>query len=228
MSNLPINRSNFEVNKEKIKQFSANIPRPIKLNEVDEKRFFFFDHNVTGEEFNQLIQDLQKALKDSNEVDRKIIKEFGSIYDTFEALDKGYIQGICASVASADEASKQALAASENARAAQDKINLTLNVLQDAVQKYQKKFEVINLDMNLQRVLWEKVIADVEAYKNQIDTQSRTVMELTSKLDSSVEVYQAKLAAQNEAIAKLNNKIIYAYIVAVIAIVIACANFFVK
>ena len=249
MSNLPIKCSSFELNKEKIKKFSANLPRPIELNAVAEKRFCFFDHNVTGKEFNSLIQDLQKALCDSNEVDRKIIKEFASIYNTFESLDKGYIQGICASVASAEESSQQALAANEEARLAQDRINITMKALQNtvekyqekfteiyleleqqqgAIEKYQEKFTEIYLEFEQQKELSEKAVAEVEEYKTKIDAQSRTMLYLNGKIDESAATYKAIIAAQKETVEKLNQKIKYAYIVSAFALVVACANFFVK
>lgn len=228
MSNLPIKCSSFELNKEEIKKFSANLPRPIELNAVAEKRFCFFDHNVTGKEFNSLIQDLQKALCDSNEVDRKIIKEFASIYNTFESLDKGYIQGICASVASAEESSQQALAANEKARLAQDRINITMKALQNTVEKYQEKFTEIYLELEQQKKLSEKAVADVEEYKTKIDAQSRTMLYLNGKIDESAATYKAIIAAQKETVEKLNQKIKYAYIVSAFALVVACANFFVK
>lgn len=249
MPNLPIKCSSFELNKEKIKKFSANLPRPIELNAVAEKRFCIFDHNVTGKEFNSLIQDLQKALCDSNEVDRKIIKEFASIYNTFESLDKGYIQGICASVASAEESSQQALAAYEKARLAQDRINITMKALQDTVEKYEEefaeiyleleqqqdtvekyreKFTEIYLEFEQQKELSEKAVADVEEYKTKIDAQSRTMLYLNGKIDESAATYKATIAAQKETVEKLNQKIKYAYIVSAFALVVACANFFVK
>lgn len=249
MPNLPIKCSSFELNKEKIKKFSANLPRPIELNAVAEKRFLFFDHNVTGKEFNSLIQDLQKALCDSNEVDRKIIKEFASIYNTFESLDKGYIQGICASVASAEESSQQALAANEKARLAQDRINITIKALQNtvkkyeekfaeiyleleqqqgAIEKYQEKFTAIYLEFEQQKELSEKAVADVEEYKTKIDAQSRTMLDLNEKIEESAATYKATIAAHKETVEKLNQKIKYAYIVSAFALVVACANFFVK
>lgn len=249
MPNLPIKCSSFERNKEKIKKFSANLPRPIELNAVAEKRFCIFDHNVTGKEFNSLIQDLQKALCDSNEVDRKIIKEFASIYNTFESLDKGYIQGICASVASAEESSQQALAAYEKARLAQDRINITMKALQDTVEKYEEEFAEIYLELEQQqdtvekyrekcteiylefeqqKELSEKAVADVEEYKTKIDAQSRTMLYLNGKIDESAAAYKATIAAQKETVEKLNQKIKYAYIVSAFALVVACANFFVK
>lgn len=249
MPNLPIKCSSFELNKEKIKKFSANLPRPIELKAVAEKRFCIFDHNVTGKEFNSLIQDLQKALCDSNEVDRKIIKEFASIYNTFESLDKGYIQGICASVASAEESSQQALVAYEKARLAQDRIKITMKALQDtaekyeeefteihleleqqqaAIEKYREKFTEIYLEFEQQKELSEKAVADVEEYKTKIDAQSRTMLDLNGKIEESAATYKASIAAQKETVEKLNQKIKYAYIVSAFVLVVACANFFVK
>ncbi|WP_304099713.1 hypothetical protein [Phascolarctobacterium succinatutens] len=224
MPNLPIKCSSFELNKEKIKKFSANLPRPIELNAVAEKRFHFFDHSVTGKEFNSLIQDLQKALCDSNEVNRKIIKEFASIYNTFESLDKGYIQGICASVASAEESSQQALAASEKARLAQERINITIKFLQNTVEKYEKEFAEIYLELEQQQGAIEKYQEKFTEIYLEFEQQK----ELSKKAVADVEEYKATIAAQKETVEKLNQKIKYAYIVSAFALVVACVNFFVK
>lgn len=154
MTNLPVNYHKFEAQKDKIKRFSENLPKLIELKSVKEQKDFWivsFDHNVTGKEFNSLVEDLQKVLRKNNEVNEKITKEFGSIYDTFESLDKDYIQGICASVATAKESAKQALEASnqakdsfEEARAAQEKIEMTTKALRYTVEKYQERFEKID------------------------------------------------------------------------------------
>lgn len=67
MTNLPVNYHNFEVQKENIKRFSEKIVNPVELKSVEETKWWdplnYFDHKVTGKEFNCLIEDLQKELR---------------------------------------------------------------------------------------------------------------------------------------------------------------------
>ncbi len=295
MSNLPINYHSFEINKNKIKDFSNTLPTPIELKAVAEDGIIF-DHRVTGAEFNSAIKQVQKAFRENNDVNKKIIKEFSVIYDAFESLDKDYIQGIKSSVASADKSSKQALEACAKARVAREEIKKTQEVLIKNVKNLQGKIEVIdsslskkdvaiknlaesiNSELEQQKLLREKITSDLESYKAKIAEQSRIVLELKEKIDTKVaefktqidqqnrsiqevngiinsyveyynskfdeqssfnielstkidtykEEYQAKFGEQNATIEELNKKIKYAYIVSAVAIIAACANFFVK
>ena len=138
MTNLPTNYHNFEIQKENIRKFSNKILEPVELKAVDEKFLWKFDHRVTGTEFNAAIEQIQEAFKKNYEISKDIVREFKDVYNTFESLDKDYIQGICASVATAKESAKQALEASnqandsfEEARSAQPRGHhaSTLNVV---------------------------------------------------------------------------------------------------
>ena len=203
---------------------------------------------------------------------------FKDVYNTFESLDKDYIQGICASVATAKESAKQALEASnqandsfEEARSAQERIEKTTNALRYTVEKFQERFEQLDFkirqqdasietlstciysELEQQKLLREKITSDLESYKAKIAEQSRSIqevngiinsyfeyynskfdeqrsfnIELSTKIDAYKEEYQAKFGEQNATIEELNKKIKYAYIVSAVAIIAACANFFVK
>lgn len=218
MSNLPINYRNFELNKARIKAFADDVSQPVKLDFVEETKLLFFDHNVTGKEYNSLIRQLQQAFIAINNANVKTKKEFLTIYDTFESLDKEYIQSILASTASANEAaqqadaaSKEALKACEKADKAREKTNITINALNNIAQKHQQKFEAITLsirqqDANIQGVsafvssetqkqieLREKMISDIEVYRTQIDTQNKTIAEMSNFVRSNIE-QQKKLS----------------------------------
>lgn len=237
MTNLPINYHKFEIQKDAIKRFSENLPKPVELKSVDEKSIHIFgssflDHKVTGEEFNSLVKALNKALEDNNEISKMLTKEFGSIYNTFESLDKDYIQGICASIATAKESAKQALEASnqakdsfEEARSAQAKIEMTTKALRYTVEKYQDRFEevdftirqqdssiatlseFINSEIAEQKQLRDKIISGLELYQKQIAEQNRTVLELKDKITADVEAYETKMSEQSKIILELKGKI---------------------
>ena len=225
MSNLPINYHSFEINKNKIKAFSNTLPAPIELKSVAEEGSFWFDHRVTGAEFNSAIKQLQKAFRENNDINKKIIKEFGVIYEAFESLDKDYIQGIKSSVASADKSSKQALEACEKARVAREEIKKTQIVLIKNVKNLQGKIEAIdsslsqkdaaienlsefiNSEIIQQKQLRDKIISGLELYQKQIAEQNRTVLELKDKITANVEAYETKISEQNKIILELNDKI---------------------
>lgn len=278
MTNLPTNYHNFEIQKENIRKFSNKILEPVELKAVDEKFLWKFDHRVTGTEFNAAIEQIQEAFKKNYEISKDIVREFKDVYNTFESLDKDYIQGICASVATAKESAKQALEASnqandsfEEARSAQERIEKTTNTLRYTVEKFQERFEHVDFkisqqdasietlstriysELEQQKLLREKITSDLESYKAKIAEQSRSIqevngiinsyveyynskfdeqrsfnIELSTKIDAYKEEYKAKFGEQNATIEELNKKIKYAYIVSAVAIIAACANFFVK
>lgn len=278
MTNLPTNYHNFEIQKENIRKFSNKILEPVELKAVDEKFLWKFDHRVTGTEFNAAIEQIQEAFKKNYEISKDIVREFKDVYNTFESLDKDYIQGICASVATAKESAKQALEASnqandsfEEARSAQERIEKTTNALRYTVEKFQERFEQVDFkisqqdasietlstriysELEQQKLLREKITSDLESYKAKFAEQSRSIqevngiinsyveyynskfdeqrsfnIELSTKIDAYKEEYQAKFGEQNATIEELNKKIKYAYIVSAVAIIAACANFFVK
>lgn len=87
-------RHNFEIAKERLKEFSETESEKIQIRKVNEDFFIIFDHKVTGEEFNDRMNVVQKHLVDLNENINKIIKEFGQVYNALEALDKEYIAAI--------------------------------------------------------------------------------------------------------------------------------------
>lgn len=120
MEELAIKKHNFERAKRQLKNFSEEIPEELTLRKVnDDKDFgefvgdFFFgrglglDHKVTGEELNKLTVDLQKHFHDIYGTQTKLIKQFGEVYNTFEYLDKEYIQAILVSIKAVEETSEK-------------------------------------------------------------------------------------------------------------------------
>lgn len=236
MTNLPTNYHNFEIQKENIRKFSNRILEPVELKAVDEKFLWKFDHRVTGTEFNAAIEQIQEAFKKNYEISKDIVREFKDVYNTFESLDKDYIQGICASVATAKESAKQALEASnqandsfEEARSAQERIEKTTNALRYTVEKFQERFEQLDFkirqqdasietlstciysELEQQKLLREKITSDLESYKAKIAEQSRIVLELKEKIDTKVAEFKTQIDEQNRSIQEVNG-IINSYV----------------
>lgn len=151
MPEYNIERANFERQKNELRSFSEQPATSTELDKFETEGQwgdfwaggipgFLGGHKVTGEELNSLVTKLQSCFVEINERDRKVIKEFGQVYETFEALDKGYIQGIEISVKSAEKACQEA-------KKAQKDIEDTMKALQGTVKKLKEfKDEVKGYD----------------------------------------------------------------------------------
>lgn len=202
MCEYSIVKTDFEKQKQELKEFAE---QPATTTELDKFStngkfsdflsgglFSLIDHKVTGEEMNKLVTELQACFSEINERDRSVIKEFGQVYETFEALDKGYIQGILIGVKSAEEASKEA-------KAAQKDIDDTIKALKMTVQKLQEFKNQVKTYAHLDEIdeLWSQV-------QNLNNTPS-------SQIEKKIE------EASNEN-SKLRKRIFIAYIIAGAAI----------
>jgi ABC-type transporter Mla subunit MlaD len=99
----------FSKNKNKLKAFSEKLPKKAELPIVEEDGGLFglFDHDVTGSELNDLTDEIQNIMIAQNKAIVKTIKEFNTVYDTFSALDKEYIQEILISLKVAEKANDE-------------------------------------------------------------------------------------------------------------------------
>lgn len=111
MDDVIIKKHDFEQAKNEIKEFSEQTTTDLDLRKVDDSksigqvigdfirgRGFGLDHNVTGEELNEITSQIQKHLQCINTTQIKLIQEFGSVYNALDALDKDYIQAILVSI----------------------------------------------------------------------------------------------------------------------------------
>lgn len=89
-------KHDFEKAKKELQKFSNSTSTPKELSKVDTDGglFGWFSHKVTGSELNLLTSEIQEYLISFNKLHIKIIKEFGQVYNAFEALDKDYIKAI--------------------------------------------------------------------------------------------------------------------------------------
>ena len=106
MANIVIKEHDFQKSKNSIKKFSNDIPKEVELDEVSSKKsfkeFLLSDnskgHKVTGEEFNDRLDQIRDNFISVNKSQIKMIKQFGEVYNALEALDKDYIQAILISI----------------------------------------------------------------------------------------------------------------------------------
>ena len=101
MEILPVDPKDFNKKMEKLKKFSENLPKETSLPKFRTsvgllERIFSMSssYRVTGSDLNSLTEVIEEKLIDQNEVIVRTIQEFNTIYETFSALDEGYINGI--------------------------------------------------------------------------------------------------------------------------------------
>ena len=107
MDEIEIKKHNFELAKNRLKEFSEKKEAEIAIQKVETAGGFLWlgDHKVTGDEFNDRMEVIQRYLIDINITNNKTIKEFGEIYNALDALDKDYMTSIIASVKAIEKTS---------------------------------------------------------------------------------------------------------------------------
>lgn len=116
-----VRRHDFQEAKANIKIFSERrIDSPKFESVATETLYGLMSRSVTGSELNERISKIQHHFIKINEQLNEIKGQFGNVYETFESLDKDYIEGIVASIGATKIVSDQALAASYQAQKASE------------------------------------------------------------------------------------------------------------
>ncbi len=139
---IMVHKVKFKNAKEKLKEFSEQAPTNMIIDKVETDKWFGLSkRNVTGEEINKLTNQVQKKLIALNEIQNKTIKEFNEIYNTFDWLDREYLNSIEISI----EATRKI---NEELKCEQQKISETMKTQDETIntliafdEKYKKKFE---------------------------------------------------------------------------------------
>lgn len=218
MTEYSIQKTDFEKQKKELKAFSEQPATSTELDQfsTDGQWSDFWSgglagvlsgHKVTGEEINSLVTKLQSCFAEINECYRKVIKEFGQVYETFEALDKGYIQGILISVKSAEKASQEA-------KDAQKDINDTIKALQITINKLKEFKGEINQYAHLKDI--DDIWCDIKRFGIELESISTELKTHGADLE-----YGERLQKAEDENAQLKSKINTAYIVAGGAIVLS-------
>lgn len=172
IDNRKIINNNFNKYKGELKVFSEQMEEEIKLPKVNNYGFIR-EHRVRGYELNNLTENIQNHLIATNNVTNKIIKEFETIYKTFNALDNEYIKEIMQSIEKSNEAinrANQGLTEAEkrieDIKETNGKIQVAQNnikIIQDKLQNAQQ-----NIDKNIE--FQKKIVDGLSKFKNKIDS----------------------------------------------------------
>lgn len=143
MDEVVIQCHDFEAAKEEIKRFSEETITDLSLNHVNDKkevlewlwdaifgRDLGTEHIVTGGELNEVTRQIQKHLEAINNTQNKLVREFGQVVNTFEILDRDYIQAILTALNATKETSKAIADAQERISKLVYDQERTLKVLQ--------------------------------------------------------------------------------------------------
>ena len=182
---VPINKHNFEKEKNDIEAFSKKVPSEISFThvEVDGGLFGWGDHKVTGTEMNNFIGNVQNKLIDVNKIIRNIYIGFQDVYEVLDVLDAEYLVGITKNSESAFKASQQALKAQQD-------IMVTVGNLKKTVEKLCELQEVVKSANQATGLIRQDITAlqqyraKLEAYKHLRDVDN---------IWNKVEVHKADL-----------------------------------
>lgn len=191
-------RSNvFNENKNKLKEFSENLPKESELPSVPYSGGLFglFNYDVTGSDLNRLTESIQDKMIEQNKVLVRTIQEFNTIYDTFSALDKEYIQGILVSLKAAEEANTKALKGIEGVRVNQNEINQIINQQKQVIQVLKKFKERIEKIEHLAEV--DKIFNDVSTMQSNVKVIETKVKDLELIVTNLTNEIKAVLSSQS-------------------------------
>lgn len=137
MSELVIKTHEFETAKNRLRDFSQNLPKDLEIDRVATDGGFLGlgDHKVTGYELNRRLSTIQDHLISLNDTNKDTIKEFRQVYNALEALDKDYIQAILISVKATEKASERLEKDNERINKLQGNQTKTLGILLDFKKK---------------------------------------------------------------------------------------------
>lgn len=168
MNELIIKRHDFEKAKKRLKEFSQKKSEDLNIDIVDTDGWFFglCDHKVTGDELNSRLRTIQKHLIDLNSTNNDTIKEFGQVYNTFDVLDKGYIQAILTSIKATEKTSESIQATQEQIKKIVNDQKKTLEVLKKFKQKLDGYAHLGDID---------KIWNDCQKWYNEITSLSNSI-----------------------------------------------------
>lgn len=187
-------RHNFDRSLDKLQEFIERTPESPSFQKVETTSFLVFDHNVTGEELNILIEQIQNTVISYNNKFTGIINELKEVYHTFKYLDKEYLNGILASINAAKEASDGAKTASDQAKKAAEKalqneadIRKELEVLKNIVDK----LESLRTELDTQHAQFSKQNGEIESCNSNLtalDNKLKLLANKTEEMDSRLNI----------------------------------------
>ena len=216
MNEIAIKRHNFDLAKNRLKEFSQKTEAELEINKVRTDGGFLGlgDHKVTGYELNSRLETIQEHLIAVNTTNNKVIKEFREVYNALNALDKDYITSIVANVKAIEKTSndvrvQQGTLKQHNEKLAnqQGKLDAHQTEIEKNVANISKVVTALKnfkekLDKYEHLTDIDKIWSDCKTIRNDIQIVSDSISKLSKKTTADI------VAAnnQNKALSDLVNK----------------------
>lgn len=161
MNEMVIKRRNFDVEKNRLNEFSKNTDAKLEIDKVKTDGGFLGlgDHKVTGGELNNRLGTIQKHFIAVNTITNKVIKEFSAIYNALELLDKEYIASILTNVEAIEKTSNDVR-----------KQQKTLKLHHEKLEIQQSKLDMhqVEIEKNVSNI--SKVVDVLKAFKKKLES----------------------------------------------------------
>lgn len=203
MGELVIKTHEFETAKNRLRDFSQNLPKDLDIDHVATDGGFLGlgDHKVTGYELNRRLSTIQEHLISLNDTNSRTIKEFGQVYKALEALDKDYIQAILVSIKATEKTSERLEKDNERINTLQGNQTKTLGILLDFKKKIDAYKHLGDID-----TIW----ADCQKWHEEIpallNSLSGTILTVEANKETIGGVKES-LGATNDRVEQISNSL---------------------
>lgn len=189
----------FEKKKQQLQKFAKTLPKTSSLPSVRGGNHWYGPSvKATGDDLNNLSERIADSLIEQNKNIVGIRKEFISIYDTFEALDKDYIQRILVNLKAAEEANTKAVKGLEQNKKLFNSQKTIIEVLKkhkdelDKLKHLKEIDEFYNAYTNFE-AYQEKNIEELRASQENIDAKFLAHQKIYNQFSDKQSVEVAKL-----------------------------------
>jgi len=211
---LVISNNNLFVEKlTYLKEFSGQLPKETNLPIVHTEGWFLGlgDHNVTGKELNNLTENIQNRMIETNIIVVKVVQELAAIYDTFSALDKVYVQEFYLAINTALRAIEEIKIANERISDQQKDISGTQQDIKQVINQQKQIIQVLkSFKEKLEKLKHlydiDKTFNEVRAFQAKIETLEQVSAEYKNNIENIVEV-QTRFSASLEGLNGFNDVI---------------------
>ena len=161
MNEIAIKRHDFDLAKNRLKEFSEKNEAELAIEKVRTEGDFFGlgDHKVTGDELNKRLAAIQWNFISVNTTNNKIIKEFREIYNALDALDRDYIASIIANVKAIEKTSNDVR-----------RQQMTLEQHHDKLASQQNKLDTHQAEIEKNVANITKIVATLKAFKDKLES----------------------------------------------------------
>jgi chromosome segregation ATPase len=179
---LVISNNNLFVEKmDSLKEFSGQLPKITDLPTVPTEGglFGWFNHNVTGDEINNLTENIQDRMIEQNKTLLQVFQEIAAVYDTFSALDNVYVQEILIAINTAFEAIDEVRAANERISEQQKDISGAQKDIKQVIDQQKQIIQVLkNFKEKLEKLKHlydiDKIYSSSQDFQTKIETLEQT------------------------------------------------------